>query len=103
MRITDSPPLGRLDLPAELELLKRIGLFPELVERAATAREPQEVARYLLDLATAFHSYVSDAKRHRVLSEDAELSQARVALVRAARTTLANGLGLLAISAPDRM
>ncbi len=103
VRITDSPPLGRLDLPAELELLKRIGLFPELVERAATAREPQEVARYLLDLATAFHSYVSDAKRHRVLSEDAELSQARVALVRAARTTLANGLGLLAISAPDRM
>jgi arginyl-tRNA synthetase len=103
VRTADTPPLGRLDLPAEIELLKRLGGFPELVERAARAREPQEVARYLLDLATAFHTYVSDAKRHRVLSDDAELSQARVALVRAVRTTLANGLGLLAISAPDRM
>ena len=62
-----------------------------------------EVARYLLELATAFHSYISDGVRHRVLSDDRELSGVRLGLVRAIRTTLANGLGLLGISAPERM
>ncbi len=96
-------PLGRLDSPAELDLLKRLGGFPECVAHAANAREPQEIARFLLDLASAFHTYVSDAKRHRVLSDDSGLSRARLALVAAVRTTLANGLGLLGISAPERM
>jgi arginyl-tRNA synthetase len=103
VRLGEAPPLARLESPVELELLKRLATFPELVERAATAREPQEVARYLLDLATGFHTYVSDARRHRVLSDDTELSQARLALVGAVRTTLANGLGLLGISAPEQM
>ena len=96
-------PLQRLDSPVEIELLKRLGRFPGLVLRAARGREPQEVARYLLDLATAFHTYISDGRRHRVLSDDADLSQARLALVGAIRNTLANGLGLLGISVPERM
>ncbi len=93
----------RLEAPAELELCKLLDRFPELVAHAAKAREPMEVARYLLDLATAFHSYVSDGVRHRVLSDDRELSMARLGLVRAIRSTLANGLGLLGIEAPERM
>jgi arginyl-tRNA synthetase len=93
----------RLEAPAELELSKILERFPELVTHAAEAREPQEVARYLLDLATAFHSYISDGKRHRVLSDDRELSVARLALVSAIRTTLANGLRILRIEAPERM
>jgi arginyl-tRNA synthetase len=96
-------PLGRLELAPEVELVKRVGRFPEVVLRAAREREPQDVARYLLDLATSFHTYVSDGTRHRVLSDDAELSRARLALVRSIRTTLANGLGLLGIAAPERM
>jgi arginyl-tRNA synthetase len=99
----DDLPLQRLDSPGEIELAKRLGHFPDLVVHAARAREPQEVTRYLLDLATAFHTYISDGRRHRVLSEDADLSHARLALVGAIRTTLANGLGLLGISAPERM
>jgi arginyl-tRNA synthetase len=96
-------PLERLDLPAEIELAKRVARFPEIVLRAAGEREPQEVARYLLDLATSFHTYVSDGVHHRVLSDDADLSRARLALVRAIRTTLGNGLALLGIGAPERM
>ncbi|MEE9281861.1 MAG: arginine--tRNA ligase [Myxococcota bacterium] len=107
-RGVELPPLDevawhRLESPAELELCKILQRFPELVAHAADAREPQEVARYLLDLATAFHSYISDGKRHRVLSDDRELSQARLALVSGIRITLANGLGLLGIAAPERM
>ncbi len=93
----------RLEAFAELELCKLLERFPELVAHAAKAREPMEVTRYLLDLATAFHSYISDGVRHRVLSDDRELSVARIGLVRSIRSTLANGLGLLGIEAPERM
>jgi arginyl-tRNA synthetase len=96
-------PWDRLALPEETELIKRLGRFPETVSRAAGAREPQEVSRYLLDLATAFHTYISDGRRHRVLSEDTDLQSARLALVRGIRITLANGLALLGIGAPERM
>ncbi|MCZ6823577.1 MAG: arginine--tRNA ligase [Deltaproteobacteria bacterium] len=94
---------ARLQSPQELELVKRLERYPETLLHAARAREPQEVARYLLALATAFHSYVSDSTRHRVLSDDKELSVARLALVRAVRITLGNGLGRVGISAPERM
>jgi arginyl-tRNA synthetase len=101
---TGTPPeLRSLELPEELELAKRLGRWPEVVAHAAAGREPQEVARYLLDLASAFNTYVSDGRRHRILGDDAELSLARLALARCVRTVLANGLGLLGISAPERM
>ena len=87
----------------EKELAKRVGAWPETLERAAREREPQVVARYLLDLATDFHGYVSDARRHRVLADDRDLARARLALTQAVRITLANGLGLLGITAPERM
>jgi arginyl-tRNA synthetase len=96
-------PVHRLSLPEEVELIKQIGRYPTVVQRAAGVREPQEVARYLLDLATEFHTYISDGQRHRVLSDDEELQAARLALVGAVRITLSNGLGLLGISAPERM
>jgi arginyl-tRNA synthetase len=97
------PDLGPLGAPEEKELAVRVGRFPEVVAQAAREREPQVVARYLLDLASAFHTYISDGRRHRVLSEDLPLSRARLALVLAVRGTLANGLGLLGVSAPERM
>ncbi len=99
----DSTPFERLESPQEAELLRLLQRFPEVVAHAAAAREPQEIARYLLDLASAFHTYVSDGRRHRVISDDADLTRARLALTAALRTTLANGLALLGISAPERM
>ncbi len=96
-------PLHRLVLPDEIELAKLVGRWPDTVLHAADAREPQEISRFLLELANAFNAYVSDGKRHRVVSEDRELSAARLALVTAVRIALASGLALLGIGAPERM
>ena len=98
-----SLPLQRVDSPEEIELAKLVERFPEVVLHAAQTREPQEVARYLLELANAFNTYVSDGKRHRIVSDDRELSLARLALVGAVQIALANGLELLGVSAPERM
>ena len=94
---------ARLELPEELELVKKLGEFPERVGRAAEAREPHHIAYYLRDLAGLWNPYLQDGKRHRVLSDDADLSAARLALARGVRTVLANGLGLLGIDAPEVM
>jgi arginyl-tRNA synthetase len=96
-------PFARLVSEEEAELVKAVQRWPEVVAHAARAREPQEVARYLLDLASAFHTYVSDGQRNRVLSEDVEQSAARLGLVAALRIVVAAGLGLLGIDAPERM
>jgi arginyl-tRNA synthetase len=94
---------GRLELPEEIELIKKLDEFPDLVTRAAEARAPHHVAYYLRDLAGLWNPYVQDGRRHRVLSEDAELSAARLALVRAVQLVLAGGLWLLGLSAPEQM
>ena len=95
---------AKLALPEELELLRKLGEFPELVARAAEARAPHHVAYYLRDVAGLWNPYVQDGKRHRVLNEgDPALTEARLALTGAVRTVLARGLGLLGMSAPERM
>jgi len=95
---------AKLALPEEIELLRKLGEFPELVARAAEARAPHHVAYYLRDVAGLWNPYVQDGKRHRVLNEDdPALTEARLALTGAVRTVLARGLGLLGMSAPERM
>ncbi|HKJ25344.1 MAG TPA: arginine--tRNA ligase [Myxococcota bacterium] len=96
----DASPLA---LPEEIELLRKLSEFPEVVARAAEAREPHHVAYYLRDLAGLWNPYVQDGANHRVLSDDESLSRARLGLARAVRTVLAGGLGLLGLSAPERM
>jgi arginyl-tRNA synthetase len=92
-----------LVLPEEIDLLKKIGEFPEVVARAGETREPHHVAYYARDLAGLWNPYVQDGGRHRVLSDDASLTSARLGLALAVRTVLANALGLLGISAPEQM
>jgi arginyl-tRNA synthetase len=94
---------SRLDLPEEIELIRKLGEFPEMIERAAADREPHHVAYYLRDLAGLWNPYIQDGTRHRVVSEDAELTGARLGLVLAVRAVLASGLELLGLSAPERM
>jgi len=94
---------ARLVLPEEIDLVKLLGEFPELVTRASRAREPHHVAYYLRQLAGLWNPYLQDGKRHRVVSDDQELSRARLGLARAVRTVLANGLGLLGVQAPEAM
>jgi arginyl-tRNA synthetase len=95
---------GLLEHPREGDLIRTIGEFPAVVATAAELREPHRVARYLESLAGAYHKFYDSC---RVLpmgdEEPGELHRARLALCGAARQVLANGLGLLGVSAPERM
>ncbi len=88
----------------ENDLLKALGEFPAVVATAAELREPHRVARYLEDLAGAYHRFY-DACRVLPLGDEpvTDLNRARLWLVEASRIVIANGLGLLGVSAPDRM
>ena len=96
--------LGLLTLPREGDLIRTIGEFPKVLRKAAELREPHRLARYLESLASAFHKFYDVA---RVLPQGDEeatpLTFARLALCGSARQVLANGLGLLGVSAPERM
>jgi arginyl-tRNA synthetase len=91
-------------LEAEGQLLRALAELPRVVASAAALREPHRVARYLEDTATSYHRFYEQC---RVLpmgdQEPSDLHRARLRLVEATRVTLANGLGLLGVSAPDRM
>ena len=91
--------------PTEASLLAILGDFPRVVAHAAHLREPHRVARYLEDLAGHFHKWY-DTCRVRPMTADEEITdlhRTRLWLNDATRQVLANGLGLLGVSAPDRM
>ncbi len=97
--------LTLLALPEELQILKRLAAYPEMVQNAALACEPHRVTAYLQEVAAAFHGYFTRYKdsEERVISENRDLSRARLAMVAAVRQVVANGLGLLGVTAPERM
>ena len=84
----------------EKALLRQLDKYPEVVAAAASASEPHTVATYLRELAGDFHTCYN---AHKVLVEDEALRNARVALTEAVRQVIANGLGLLGVSAPEEM
>ncbi|MDJ0849627.1 MAG: arginine--tRNA ligase [Myxococcota bacterium] len=92
-----------LTLPEEVEILKKIAEFPDLLARAAEAREPHHLAYYVREVAGLWNPYVQDRTRHRILGDDAALTSARLGLTLAVRTVLANALALLGVDAPERM
>ncbi|MGQ7847819.1 arginine--tRNA ligase [Granulosicoccus sp. 3-233] len=92
--------LFRLSETAEFELMSLLAMFPERVQRAALAREPHQLTRYLRDLANGLHSYYN---AHKVLVDDDELRHARVCLLLAVRQVLGNGLSLIGVSTPEVM
>ena len=81
-------------------LMVSLSRYPELVEAAAISHEPHQIAHFLRDLANEFHTYYN---AHQFLVEDANLRDARLSLIQATRQVIANGLGLLGVSAPDSM
>jgi arginyl-tRNA synthetase len=92
---------GSVTDPAGAALARQIVRLPEVVEDSAAAEATHAVTAYATELATQFHAYYRDA---RVVDPDQpEVSTGRLALVAAARTTLANALGLLGVSAPESM
>jgi arginyl-tRNA synthetase len=96
----ESVDLARLTHERETELLRALSQYPEVVADAAATRAPQKVTTWVRDFARAFHGFYRDC---RVISPDAELTQARLWLSEASRIGLANALGLLGVSAPDEM
>jgi arginyl-tRNA synthetase len=92
--------LAALPAPQDTELLKKLSAFPEAVARAARDREPHRITVYLDELAGVVHGWYHHT---RTVGEPTATERARLLLARAGRIVLANGLGLLGISAPDRM
>jgi arginyl-tRNA synthetase len=100
-------PVERLNDPAELDLLRRIALYPRTVEAAATAHEPHRIAFYLYDLASEFHALWTRGRDlpylRFIINNDAEITKARLALVQGVVSVLASGLAVLGVHAPDEM
>jgi len=92
--------LSPLTNEKEFALAQRIGEFPDLVEEAARELAPHSITFYLRSLAGEFHSYYN---AERILVDDEALRTARLALCAAVRHTLANGLSLIGVSAPEKM
>ncbi|UQS23002.1 arginine--tRNA ligase [Amycolatopsis thermalba] len=104
LKFDNDADFGLLTLDREGDLIRTIGEFPTVVQRAAELREPHRVARYLESLAGAFHKFYAVAQVLPKGDEEATpLTYARLALCEAARQVFANGLALLGVSAPERM
>ena len=92
--------LGLLKASEEIDLVKKLLLFPEVVEDSAKSLAPHKVAYYLQDLAAQFHMYYNKC---RVVDENQDISGARLYLISCVKTVLGNGLNMLGVSAPERM
>jgi arginyl-tRNA synthetase len=100
-------PVELLAHPAELDLIKRLALFPRMIEAASSAHEPHRIAFYLYDLASEFHALYTRAGDlpylRFIMNNDAVLTKARLAMVQGVVSVLASGLAILGVHAPDEM
>jgi arginyl-tRNA synthetase len=107
MEVLSEASLDRLQDTGELALMRRLALYPRLVEAAAGAHEPHRIAFYLYELASDFHAQWNrgkDAPHLRFISQnDPEMTVARLALVQGVVTVLASGLAVLGVEAPEEM
>jgi arginyl-tRNA synthetase len=99
--------LERLSDPVELDLLRRLAIYPRTVEAAASAHEPHRIAFYLYDLASEFHALWTKGRDlpylRFIINNDAQLTRARLAMVQGVVSVLASGLAILGVHAPDEM
>ncbi|MEA2981079.1 MAG: arginyl-tRNA synthetase [Alphaproteobacteria bacterium] len=102
-----SAPVERLTDPAELDLLKRLALYPRMIESAAVAHEPHRIAFYLYDLASEFHALWTKGRDlpylRFIMTNDAQITRARLAMVQGVVSVLASGLAVLGVHAPTEM
>ena len=102
--ITENPTTGAaiylLNTPEDISLIKMMVKYPETVRFSADLMEPHRITFYLMELAAAFHAYYN---KQRVLTDDLQLTHARLYLMKAVRQVIANGLSLLGVSAPESM
>ena len=105
--VSGNAAVERLTDPAELELLRRLALYPRMIEAAAVAHEPHRIAFYLYDLASEFHALWTRGRDlpylRFIINHDAEITKARLAMVQGVVSVLASGLAVLGVHAPDEM
>jgi arginyl-tRNA synthetase len=102
----DEVNLELLNLPEEMDLIKQLSSYPELVENCALSLEPHRITIYLNEIVSAFHRYYHLGKldsSKRVVSDDRALSTSRLWLVNTIKIVIKNGLHLLGVSAPEKM
>ena len=100
ININNNPNLKNLSLDIELGIINQLIEFEELIIKLIDLNEPQILANYLFDLASLFHKYYA---KNRIITDNLELSSARIVLIKAIQIVLKNGLDILGISHPDRM
>jgi len=98
--IFENETLEKLVEPEEIDLIKNMARFPEVIKASAKLMEPHRIPYYLIDLASLFHSYYN---KHKVLSDDFALTKGRLYLILAVKKVIRNGLNLLGVSAPEKM
>ena len=102
-----SAAVERLTDPAELSLLRLLALYPRMIEAAAVAHEPHRIAFYLYDLASEFHALWTKGRDlpylRFIITNDAEITKARLAMVQGVVSVLASGLAVLGVHAPTEM
>ena len=96
----DGADITLLTDPSECALIEKIIALPDEINKVAETSEPSHLTRYVLDLAALFHSFYNSCK---VNTEDADLTQARLALVHASRTVIRNVFDILRVDAPEKM
>jgi arginyl-tRNA synthetase len=100
-------PVEKLVDPTELDLLRRLALYPRTVEAAAVAHEPHRIAFYLYDLASEFHALWTKGRDlphlRFIINDHAEITRARLAMVQGVVSVLASGLAILGVHAPTEM
>jgi len=98
--IKENADLTTLTLDSEINLIKSLLEFPNIIQRALSNLEPQTIANYLQNIASMFHKYYA---KERVVIENSDKTAARLVLVQALQIVLSNGLDILGIQAPERM
>ncbi len=99
-QLPDEDKLAALDNEHEQALITTLSRFPEVIEAAALAHEPHQIAYYLRNLANDFHTYYN---AHQFIVDEEAVRNARLALISAVRQVISNGLGLLGVKSPEKM
>ena len=100
LEIDGEPKFSLMNSAAEINLMNKIFEYPDEIAKAAIEYAPQRIARYVYDLASTFSSFYRDC---RILGIEKDLAVARLALIKITQHTIAHALGLLGVSAPERM
>jgi len=96
----DNADLSLLSEPAEISLIKKLLTYPMVLEGAARSFEPHRITFYLQELAGMFHTYYHN---HRVITDDPGLSNSRLALCKGIKIVIGDALGILGVTAPEKM